>query len=177
MAGATLDRLLGEPKRWHPLVGFGWLAGRIEGRLNVGSGSRLLGLLAWSLAVLPAVVLAGWLCTLPLGWLLAWHYHGQGQGRQRSGFVAWFPIALIVAGILQWLQKFLPRTPALSDIVFNMLGVTAGWLAGMISGSSLDRLSRRYLNLHAADRFALVMVVLWVAARRSISASNACPPT
>jgi adenosylcobinamide-phosphate synthase len=70
MAGATLDRLLGEPKRWHPLVGFGWLAGRIESRLNIGSGSRLLGLLAWSLAVLPAVVLAGWLCTLPLGWLL-----------------------------------------------------------------------------------------------------------
>lgn len=99
---------------------------------------------------------------LPLGWLLAWHYHGQGG--QRAGFVAWFPIALIVAGILQWLQKFLPRTPALPDIVFNMLGFTAGWLAGMISGSSLNRLSRRYLNLHAADRFALVMVVLWVAA-------------
>ena len=70
MAGATLDRLLGEPKRWHPLVGFGWLAGRIEGRFNIGSGSRLLGLLAWSLAVLPVVVLAGWLCALPLGWLL-----------------------------------------------------------------------------------------------------------
>jgi len=99
---------------------------------------------------------------LPLGWLLAWHYHGQG--RQRAGFVAWFPIALIVAGILQWLQKYLPRTPALSDIAFNMLGFTAGWLAGMISGSSLNRLSRRHLNLHAADRFALVMVMLWVAA-------------
>ena len=76
---------------------------------------------------------------LPLGWLLAWHYHGQGG--QRAGFVAWFPIALIVAGILQWLQKFLPRTPALSDIVFNMLGFTAGWLAGMISGSSLCTVS------------------------------------
>lgn len=98
---------------------------------------------------------------LPLGWLLAWHYHGQC--RQRAGFVAWFPIALIVAGILQWLQKYLPRTPALSDIIFNMLGFTAGWLAGMISGNSLNRLSRRYLNLQAADRFALVMIVLWAA--------------
>jgi len=99
---------------------------------------------------------------LPLGWLLAWQYHGQG--RPRAGFVTWFPIALIVAGILQWLQKYLPRTPALSDIAFNMLGFTAGWLAGIISASSLDRLSRRHLNLHSADRFALVMVVLWVAA-------------
>ncbi len=99
---------------------------------------------------------------LPLGWLLAWHYHGQG--RQRAGFVAWFPISLIVAGILQWLQKYLPRTPALSDIVFNMLGFAAGWLAGMISASSLSRLSRRHLNLHSADRFALVMVLLWLAA-------------
>ena len=45
---------------------------------------------------------------LPLGWLLASHYHGQG--RQRAGFAAWFPIALIVAGILQRLQKILPLT-------------------------------------------------------------------
>jgi len=99
---------------------------------------------------------------LPLGWLLAWHHHGQP--RQLAGFVAWLLIALVIASILQWLQKYLPRTPALSDIVFNMLGFAAGWLAGMISGSSLDRLSRRDLDLHAADRFALVMVVLWVAA-------------
>ena len=99
---------------------------------------------------------------LPLGWLLAWHYHALG--RPRAGFVAWFPISLIVAGILQWLQKYLPRTPALSDIVFNMLGFTAGWLAGLTSASSLNRLSRRHLDLHSADRFALVMVLLWLAA-------------
>ena len=74
MAGATLDRLLGEPKRWHPLVGFGRVAGAVEQRLNRReegrSGSRLVGLVAWSLVVLPAVLLAGFLCTLPLGWLL-----------------------------------------------------------------------------------------------------------
>jgi len=70
LAGATLDRLLGEPARWHPLVGFGRLAGSLEQRLNRRGGSRLAGVLAWSLAVLPPVLLAGWLCTLPLGWLL-----------------------------------------------------------------------------------------------------------
>ena len=69
VAGATLDRLLGEPKQWHPLVGFGALAGRIEKAFNRNGGTRLAGLLAWCLAVLPAVALAFWLCTLPLGWL------------------------------------------------------------------------------------------------------------
>jgi len=99
---------------------------------------------------------------LPLGWLLAWRHHGRP--RQLAVLVVCFLIALVVASILQWLQKYLPRTPALSDILFNMLGFAAGWLAGMISASSLNRLSRPHLDLHAADRFALVMVVLWMAA-------------
>ena len=70
MAGATLDRLLGEPKRWHPLVGFGNVASAVEKSVNRKGGSRLVGLLAWSIVVLPPVLLAGFLCTLPLGWLL-----------------------------------------------------------------------------------------------------------
>jgi adenosylcobinamide-phosphate synthase len=70
MAGATLDHLLGEPKRWHPLVGFGRVAGWIERLANLNGGSRVAGLIAWSLVVLPPVFLAGFLCTLPLGWLL-----------------------------------------------------------------------------------------------------------
>ncbi|MFC5299738.1 adenosylcobinamide-phosphate synthase CbiB [Azospira restricta] len=70
LAGATLDRLLGEPQRWHPLVGFGRIAAGIERRLNRDGGSRPAGLFAWSLAVLPPVLAAGFLCTLPFGWLL-----------------------------------------------------------------------------------------------------------
>lgn len=96
---------------------------------------------------------------LPLGGLLAWHHHGSS--RQWRGFAMWFVIALIVASILQWLQKYLPRTPALSDIAFNMLGFVAGWWAGMLSQSTLNRLAQRHLNLQGADRFALVMIVLW----------------
>lgn len=32
--GVALDALLGEPKRWHPLVAFGRLADRLERRFN-----------------------------------------------------------------------------------------------------------------------------------------------
>ncbi len=59
LAAVLVDRLLGEPRRWHPLVGFGRLAGWLEGRLN---RRRLpAGLVAWLLAVAPWVALAGWL--------------------------------------------------------------------------------------------------------------------
>lgn len=59
LAAVVLDRLLGEPKRWHPLVGFGALANWLEKRLN----QRTLpaGLLGWTLAVLPLVGIAWWL--------------------------------------------------------------------------------------------------------------------
>ncbi len=50
IAAVWLDAIVGEPKRWHPLVGFGNLAAIIEQRLNIGTTSlkaRLTGLLAW----------------------------------------------------------------------------------------------------------------------------------
>ncbi|KFB76814.1 Adenosylcobinamide-phosphate synthase [Candidatus Accumulibacter phosphatis] len=57
IVGAGLDRLLGEPGRWHPLVGFGVLASACERALNTGERRRLRGLLAWGLLVLPGVVI------------------------------------------------------------------------------------------------------------------------
>lgn len=59
LAAVLLDRLLGEPRRWHPLVGFGHLATVIESKLN--HGALTAGLLAWLLAVGPWVALAFWL--------------------------------------------------------------------------------------------------------------------
>lgn len=59
LSAVLLDRLLGEPGRFHPLVGFGNLAGAIEKRLN--SRQRSAGILAWLLAVGPWVGLAIWL--------------------------------------------------------------------------------------------------------------------
>ena len=60
VAGVVLDRLLGETKHWHPLVGFGHLANVLERLLNRGAGQRARGLLAWALAVLPWAGLAYW---------------------------------------------------------------------------------------------------------------------
>jgi adenosylcobinamide-phosphate synthase len=56
VAAVLLDRLLGEPRRWHPLVGFGWLANHIESHFNQPATptiSRLAGLLAWLLLLAP----------------------------------------------------------------------------------------------------------------------------
>lgn len=66
IAGVLLDRWLGEPRRWHPLVGFGRLAAALERRLNrperANLRQRVAGLLAWALMVLgPATV--AWLLT------------------------------------------------------------------------------------------------------------------
>jgi adenosylcobinamide-phosphate synthase len=53
ISGVLLDRLLGEPKRWHPLVGFGYLANWLEYRFNApkSSGAKLAGLACWLVLV------------------------------------------------------------------------------------------------------------------------------
>lgn len=56
LAAVLLDRLFGEVRRFHPLVGFGTLAAAIEKRLN--RRTIVGGVLGWALAVLPWVALA-----------------------------------------------------------------------------------------------------------------------
>lgn len=54
-----LDRWLGEPNRFHPLVGFGWLANQVERRIRSltadpsSSALKFQGGIAWLLAVVP----------------------------------------------------------------------------------------------------------------------------
>lgn len=76
-AGVLLDRLLGEPRRCHPLVGFGRLADAAERLLRQGApghavGNRLRGLAAWLLIVAPFVALAMWLSHPLVDALLLW---------------------------------------------------------------------------------------------------------
>jgi adenosylcobinamide-phosphate synthase len=61
VAGVALDLVLGEARRWHPLVGFGRLANALEARLNRSRWRLARGALAWVLAVLPLTLLAWWL--------------------------------------------------------------------------------------------------------------------
>ena len=56
-AGLLADRVLGEPARYHPLVGFGRAANWLEKRLNVGRSRLLRGAVAWALLVLPLPLL------------------------------------------------------------------------------------------------------------------------
>ena len=74
-AAVVLDRLLGEPRRWHPLAGFGALAQWMEARLRNGApghaiGNRLRGVIAWLLLVAPISAFVGWVASRPGGWLL-----------------------------------------------------------------------------------------------------------
>lgn len=77
--GLLLDHLLGEPRRWHPLVGFGRAADALEAALRRGApggalGNRLRGALAWTLLVLPLpLICAGALAVLPWPAALAGH--------------------------------------------------------------------------------------------------------
>jgi adenosylcobinamide-phosphate synthase len=56
VAGVLLDAALGEPRRFHPLVGFGRLTRALEARLH--APSRLRGALGVALLVVPFVALA-----------------------------------------------------------------------------------------------------------------------
>lgn len=83
LAGVLLDQWLGEPKRWHPLVGFGHLANALERRFNRSPQTtpawrqRMAGLAAWSVMVLVPAALVSLLADVATGrhpWL-GWMVH------------------------------------------------------------------------------------------------------
>jgi adenosylcobinamide-phosphate synthase len=93
----ALDWALGEPRRWHPLVGFGAFAKALERRLHVRGESdpgraavdRVRGLLAASLAVLPPVALCAALgrvelVSLPLSVLVLYGVVGHRSLRDHA---------------------------------------------------------------------------------------------
>lgn len=77
LGAVLLDRQWGEPRRWHPLVGFGDLARRVE-MLAYGPPElnapirRARGILAVTALLLPITVVTGVLAWIPLlGWVVA----------------------------------------------------------------------------------------------------------
>ena len=87
IAALLIDFVIGEPRRWHPLVGFGNAANWIERALNKANGkyrllSYLIGLFAWAIMVIPFVALI---------WFIN-QYQFQGQSSQ--------PYSEIIIGIV-----------------------------------------------------------------------------
>jgi adenosylcobinamide-phosphate synthase len=71
LAAVSLDRLLGEPRRFHPLSGFGNLARRVEGIVYGGAelspaSRRQRGIVAVCALLLPFAALAAWLQQLAI---------------------------------------------------------------------------------------------------------------
>ncbi|MGP4843140.1 adenosylcobinamide-phosphate synthase CbiB [Marinobacter sp. 1Y8] len=60
-----LDRWLGEPNRWHPVVGFGTAAAWLEKRMNRSNRRVIRGAMAACFLMVP-VVAVGWLATISL---------------------------------------------------------------------------------------------------------------
>jgi len=72
ISAVLLDALLGEPKRWHPLVGFGWMSNKLEHALNHNMRpwlARAAGLSAWLLLLLPFAALSYLARYTPLAWI------------------------------------------------------------------------------------------------------------
>ncbi len=70
----VLDRVLGEPSRWHPLVGFGRVVAAIEKQFNTDSArpwpSMLAGSVALLIVILPILGVVVWLSIVLDGWWL-----------------------------------------------------------------------------------------------------------
>jgi adenosylcobinamide-phosphate synthase len=67
IAAVALDFIFGEPRRYHPLIGFGFLADKLEASLNAPvkqnlAKQRFVGTLSLALLLAPLTLLAYWLC-------------------------------------------------------------------------------------------------------------------
>ena len=76
MAAVLLDFMIGEPRRFHPLVGFGWLANKLESWLNIAHQTnkpkqRWVGIFALALLLTPFILIAYWLCHIPVVGIVA----------------------------------------------------------------------------------------------------------
>ena len=108
-AGVLLDLLLGEPRRWHPLVGFGKLAMLVERRLNRGGARFARGLLAWILAVLPLTLLAA-------------------VATQTAGYLVHAALLYFALGLRSLREHNLPIAQALEDGDLTRARELTGWI-------------------------------------------------
>lgn len=99
---------------------------------------------------------------LPLGCVLGWR--GAASKRHFATFAGWFTFCAVFAAVLQWLQIYLPRTPALSDVLFNLVGYVLGWGIGTTGATLLASRVARRAGWTEADHRGTLLVVLWIVA-------------
>ncbi|HEX5337916.1 MAG TPA: adenosylcobinamide-phosphate synthase CbiB [Gallionella sp.] len=97
-AAVLLDRVLGEPRRFHPLAGFGGLARRVEGLFYGAKLRRVRGIFVVAMLLIPFVLLAAVLQSLAvfgmlfsiliLYFAIAPRSLGEHAGRVADAFVA-----------------------------------------------------------------------------------------
>ena len=100
---------------------------------------------------------------LPLGLLLGWRWRALARSRATAAF--WLGLALCYAVVLQIAQMYLPRTPALVDVLANLVGYLLGWIIGFVAYIVLERrLARLRDNAVTPDLFALLLLLFWIVA-------------
>jgi adenosylcobinamide-phosphate synthase len=135
VAGVLLDLLLGETRRWHPLVGFGNLAMALERWLNSGEQRFLRGAFAWMAAVLPATACAALVVSLAasVNSSLLWSAHAI--------------MLYVCLGLRSLREHNLPIAQALAD---NDLA-KARWLTGRIVSRDTANASENALAKASAE--------------------------
>ncbi|WP_341938665.1 adenosylcobinamide-phosphate synthase CbiB [Marinimicrobium sp. C2-29] len=117
LAACVLDRCLGEPRRWHPLLGFGRLAAGVESILNRAGradtesyplAQRLKGLLALLLLTGPLTALAFW---------IQWRLLSSGLG-------AMLVYGVVASFVLYWALGWRSLVQHLNEIEAALQGGT-----------------------------------------------------
>lgn len=138
--GCMLDALLGEPRRAHPLVGFGCYAMWLEEILNLGAAqplvARVCGVMALLLAVAPFVALAFWLEHLPHGWLVDALLLYLALGARSLGEHARAIAAPLVAGDLVAARVALARIVSRDTSELDTSGVASATLESVLENGN-----------------------------------------
>ena len=143
-----LDRMLGEPKRFHPLVGFGRIANVLEARFNRdGSGSRSAGGVALLLLLVPVIFAA----------LLQWWLPG----------LLWLVVELAVVYLALGLRSLADHAEAVSEPLARGDLDRARAQLGRLVSRDVDTLDDRGVAAGAAESVlengsdAVVATLFW----------------
>jgi adenosylcobinamide-phosphate synthase len=139
LLACLLDALFGEPRRAHPLVGFGNYAVRLERALNVSVRPQLArarGVVALLLAIAPFVLLALWLGRLPYGWLVDALLLYLALGARSLGEHARAIAAPLLAGDLFAARAALARIVSRDTSELDASGVAAATLESVLENGN-----------------------------------------